>query len=376
MSDVIDLARELIQRRSITPQDAGCLDTIADRLDAAGFVIERLPFGEVDNLWARRGNSGPLVCFAGHTDVVPPGPAGAWDSDPFEPEIRNGLLFGRGAADMKGSIAAMVVAAERFTDSRPDHDCSLAFLLTSDEEGVAIDGTRRVMEVLRSRSEQIDYCVVGEPSSHDRLGDRIRVGRRGSLHGRLTIQGVQGHVAYPQLARNPIHDAAPALTRLTTETWDQGNDHFPPTSFQISNLKAGTGADNVIPGELEALFNFRFSTAVTEQQLRDRTESLLTQAGLDFTIDWRLSGVPFLTQHGKLVDSAIAVIEAHCGYAPQLSTGGGTSDGRFIAPSGAELIELGPVNASIHKVNEHVEVSELERLADLYQALLLRLDGA
>lgn len=375
MSEVLDLACALIRRPSVTPDDAGCLDIIADRLDQAGFVIERMPFGQVDNLWARRGNAGPLFCFAGHTDVVPPGPAEKWLSDPFIPQRRDGQLYGRGAADMKGSLAAMVVAAEQFTDTHPQHRCSLAFLLTSDEEGIAMDGTRRVIQALQERGEKIDFCLVGEPSSDQQLGDRIRVGRRGSLHGHLVVHGIQGHVAYPDSAKNPIHQFAPALTALTTETWDSGNTQFPATSFQFSNIHSGTGADNVIPGELEALCNFRYSTAVTHSQLQSRVHQLLDRHGLDYDLEWRLAGEPFLSQPGALAAAIITTIRDHCGIEPECSTGGGTSDGRFIAPTGAEVIEFGPVNASIHKVNEHVSINELELLAELYRHILVAVDG-
>lgn len=375
MNEVLALTCELIRRRSVTPDDAGCQDLIADRLDALGFVIERMPFGRVDNLWARRGNAGPVLCFAGHTDVVPPGPRADWLSDPFEPDIRDGVLYGRGAADMKGGLAAMVVAVEQFVRARPDHATSLAFLITSDEEGVATDGTRRVVETLQARGEQIRWCLVGEPGSATRLGDMVRVGRRGSLHGALRVRGVQGHVAYPEKADNPIHRAAPALAALAAERWDGGNEHFPPTSMQVSNVNAGTGADNVIPGTLEALFNFRYSTVVTADELRQRTHAIFDAAGLDYTIDWRLSGEPFLTDHGDLVAAVRAAIVALTGTEPALSTAGGTSDGRFIAPTGAEVVEVGPVNATIHKVNECVRVEELESLVLLYRDIAERLDS-
>ncbi len=373
MSDVVELTRELIRRRSVTPDDAGCQQLIADHLDPLGFVIEDHPFGEVSNLWARRGNTGKLFCFAGHTDVVPTGPAREWTVDPFGAEIRGNLLFGRGAADMKGSLAAMLVAVESFVAARPDHDGSIAFLITSDEEGPATDGTARLMEALQRRGVSIDYCLIGEPSSAGELGDTVRIGRRGSLHGRLTVRGLQGHVAYPDQASNPIHRLAPALTELCSQHWDDGGEHFPPTSLQFSNIQAGTGADNVIPGTLETLFNFRYSTAVTVEQLRNRCHALLDRYDLDYEIDWRHAGAPFLTRPGKLVSAVRDTIREQTGRETELSTGGGTSDGRFIAPYGAEVVEVGPVNASIHKIDEHVAVADLERLAGIYRGILDRL---
>ncbi|MBT8136394.1 MAG: succinyl-diaminopimelate desuccinylase [Gammaproteobacteria bacterium] len=373
MSDVVDLSRELIRRRSVTPADDGCQQLIADRLDALGFVIEDMPFGEVTNLWARRGNVRPVFCFAGHTDVVPSGPLEEWHSDPFEPTLRDGLLYGRGAADMKGSIAAMLVATEAFVSSNPGHDGSIAFLITSDEEGIADDGTKRVMETLTAREEWIDFCLVGEPTSNRSVGDTVRIGRRGSLHGKLTLRGVQGHIAYPDQADNPIHRLAPALTELCTEQWDEGNEHFPRTTLQVSNLRSGTGADNVIPGVLEALFNFRFSTAVTVDQLRQRVHAILDRHKLNYKIDWRVGGHPFLTEHGRLIDAVRAAIRGRTGNDTELSTAGGTSDGRFIAPSGAEVVELGPVNASIHRIDEHVDTAELDTLAALYEDILGKL---
>ncbi|MBK5941462.1 succinyl-diaminopimelate desuccinylase [Halochromatium roseum] len=372
-SPTLELARDLIRRHSVTPEDAGCQPLMAERLAALGFRIEPMRFGEVDNLWARRGSDGPLFCFAGHTDVVPPGPLTDWASDPFTPEIRDGLLYGRGACDMKGSLAAMITATERFIAEHPDHRGSIAFLITSDEEGPSIDGTRRVVEALSARDERIDYALVGEPSSHQRLGDVIKNGRRGSLGGRLRIRGKQGHVAYPQLADNPVHRAAPALAELCAASWDQGNDHFPPTSFQISNIHAGTGADNVIPGELEVLFNLRFSTEQTPERLQQRIHAILDRHGLDHQIDWRVSGHPFLTPAGALVEAAQAAILSVTGQPTQLSTVGGTSDGRFIAPTGAQVVELGPINATIHKVNECVGVDELEQLSAIYSDILRRL---
>ncbi|MEA1051135.1 succinyl-diaminopimelate desuccinylase [Lamprobacter modestohalophilus] len=374
-SPTLELALDLIRRHSVTPEDAGCQPLMAERLAALGFAIEPMRFGEVDNLWARRGSDGPLFCFAGHTDVVPPGPLTDWTSDPFAPEIRDGLLYGRGACDMKGSLAAMITATERFVGEHPDHQGSIAFLITSDEEGPSIDGTRRVVEALSARNERIDYALVGEPSSHQRLGDIIKNGRRGSLGGRLRIRGKQGHVAYPTLADNPVHRAAPALAELCTECWDEGNDHFPPTSFQISNIHAGTGADNVIPGELEVLFNLRFSTEQTPERLQQRIHAILDSHGLDHEINWRVSGHPFLTPAGALVEATQAAILAITGKPTQLSTIGGTSDGRFIAPTGAQVVELGPINATIHKVNECVGIEELDQLSTIYTDILYQLLG-
>ncbi len=373
MSDTLQLARELIRRPSVTPQDAGCQELLAERLERLGFRIESMPFGEVKNLWARKGEAAPLFCFAGHTDVVPPGPEEAWTSPPFEPTLRDGHLFGRGAADMKGSLAAMLTATERFLARFPDHRGSLAWLITSDEEGVAVDGTVKVVEALQARGERIDWCLVGEPSSSVELGDTIKNGRRGSLNGHLRVKGVQGHVAYPQLARNPVHRALPALAELAGVEWDRGNRFFPPTSFQISNLHAGTGATNVIPGELEVLFNFRYSTENSAESLKARTEEILRAHGLDYRLEWSLSGEPFLTPEGELVEAAMAAVRQVTGIEPQLSTAGGTSDGRFIAPTGAQVIELGPRNATIHKVDEEVGVQELERLSGIYEELMARL---
>ncbi|HET7308096.1 MAG TPA: succinyl-diaminopimelate desuccinylase [Gammaproteobacteria bacterium] len=369
MKDPLDLARELIARRSVTPDDAGCQTVIAERLATVGFAIEHLPFGPVSNLWARLGNSAPLVVFAGHTDVVPPGPESAWSTPPFIPTLRDGHLYGRGAADMKGSLAAMIAAAEDFA-AGGEPQGSLAFLITSDEEGTAVDGTARVIETLTGRGIKIDHCIVGEASSRDRVGDMIRHGRRGSLHGRLTVHGIQGHVAYPDTARNPIHAALPALAELTATRWDDGNEHFPPTSLQISNLHAGTGVDNVIPGSAEALFNFRYSTASTVASLQAAVEALLQRHGLEHSLAWRDGGRPFLTEPGKLTDAVTHAIRAETGYEPELSTGGGTSDGRFIAPAGAAVVELGPVNASIHKVDEHVSIDDLRQLARIYRRVL------
>lgn len=373
MSPTLALACELIRRPSVTPDDQGCQMVIAERLAACGFHIEIMPFGEVTNLWARRGDAAPLLCFAGHTDVVPTGPLAQWTSDPFVPTIRDGLLYGRGAADMKGSIAAMVTAAEAFVAAHPDHRGSLGFLITSDEEGPSIDGTVKVMERLAQRGERIDYALVGEPSSREQLGDTIKNGRRGSLTGTLKIHGKQGHVAYPHLALNPFHASTSALTALCAEVWDHGNDHFPPTSLQIANLQMGTGADNVIPGQLEAQFNLRFSTEQTPERIQTRVAEILDAGGFGYELRWRLSGHPFLTPAGELVDAARAAIHAVTGVTTQLSTSGGTSDGRFIAPTGAQVVELGPRNATIHQIDECVGVAELDQLAEIYQGLMQRL---
>lgn len=370
MSRVLDYACELIRRPSVTPDDAGCQRWMAERLEALGFQCEHLRFGEVDNLWARRGSAAPLLVFAGHTDVVPTGDAARWASDPFDPVVRDGLLYGRGAADMKGSLAAMLVAVEEFVRSNPDHQGSIGFLITADEEGPAVDGTVKVVEHLQHRSEQIDWCVVGEPSSTNTVGDVIKNGRRGSLGARMTVKGVQGHVAYPHLADNPIHRIAPALAELASEVWDEGNEFFPATSFQVSNINAGTGATNVIPGECEVVFNFRFSTEVTADDLKARTEAILDRHHIARDIEWTLSGLPFLTAPGTLVNGVVAAIRDVTGRETQLSTAGGTSDGRFVAPTGAQVIELGPVNATIHKVDEHTSVAELDQLADIYRRAL------
>lgn len=373
-STTLELAFELLRRPSITPLDEGCLTLIGERLAHIGFRLENLRFGDVDNLWARRGDSGPLFCFAGHTDVVPTGPAERWQTHPFEPVIDDeGYLRGRGAADMKGSIAAMITAIERFVAQHPDHQGSLAFLLTSDEEGPAIHGTVKVVEHLEARQEKIDWCLVGEPSSTNRVGDIIKNGRRGSLGARLLVKGKQGHVAYPHLASNPIHRATPALAALAAEVWDEGNAFFPATSFQISNIHAGTGATNVVPGELEVLFNFRFSTELTAERLQQRTGALLDQHGLDYEIEWTLSGQPFLTAAGALVEATTQAIQEVTGQPTALSTSGGTSDGRFIAPTGAQVVELGPVNATIHQVDERVKATDLDQLSAIYQRLLEKL---
>lgn len=366
----LELAVALIAMPSVTPQDVGCQSLMMSRLKTIGFNVERMQFEEVENFWARRGKDGPLFVFAGHTDVVPTGPLEQWRSNPFQPEIRDGYLYGRGAADMKGSLAAMVTACEHFVAAHPDHSGSIAFLITSDEEGPAINGTRKVIEQLSSQGIKIDWCLVGEPTSKELLADVIKNGRRGSLNGKLTIHGIQGHIAYPHLARNPIHLAAPALAELVKITWDNGNDFFPPTTFQISNIHGGTGADNVIPGALEIIFNFRYSTEVTGDQLKTRVAGLLDKHNLDYTLDWRLSGEPFLTTPGTLVDAVQAAVQQIIGTKAQLSTDGGTSDGRFIAPTGAEVVELGPVNSTIHKINECVSVRDLDTLSLVYQRLL------
>ncbi len=373
MSSTLSLCMALIEKASVTPNDAGCNQLLIDRLQGLGFKIETLPFGEVNNFWARLGNKGPVFAFAGHTDVVPTGPIEDWLFDPFTPTVRDGVLYGRGTADMKGSIAAMVTACERFLAEGKAFEGSIAFLITSDEEGSAINGTRKVIEVLEARDEKIDYCIVGEPSSSKELGDVIKIGRRGSLHGKLKVHGVQGHVAYPQLASNPIHKAMLPLHELIKETWDEGNEDFPPTTLQVSNIHSGTGTDNVIPGTLDAQFNFRFSTALTEAQIRSRTEAILDAHELEYTLDWQLSGNPFLTSRGTLIDVVSQSIKHINGVETQCSTTGGTSDGRFIAPTGAQLLELGPCNATIHKVNENVKISELDELTRIYEEVLTRL---
>jgi succinyl-diaminopimelate desuccinylase len=367
-SDVsaLDLAKELIGRRSITPEDGGCQELIAERLTAAGFKCEPMNFGAVTNLWARRGQQSPVVCFAGHTDVVPTGPLSEWQSDPFVPTIRDGKLYGRGAADMKSSIAAFVVAAEAFVREKPNHSGSIALLITSDEEGVAVDGTVKVVEALRRRNEGIDYCIVGEPSSVDRLGDTLKHGRRGSLSGKLLVRGIQGHVAYPHLVKNPIHLLAPALAELARTQWDKGNDSFPPTSFQVSNIHAGTGAANVVPGSVEVDFNFRFSTESSDESLKKRVCSVLDKHRLDYSITWVLGAKPFLSKRGRLEKLVVAAAKKHTGQSAEVTTTGGTSDARFIIEICPEVIELGPVNASIHKLNEHITLDELEMLPRIY----------
>lgn len=373
MSTTLDLSCDLIGRPSVSPSDEGCQQVLAARLEKLGFTLEAMPFGDVQNLWARRGDSGPLVCFAGHTDVVPPGDRSQWQTEPFTPTVKDGNLYGRGAADMKGSIAAMVTATERFLATSPDINGSLAFLITSDEESVAVDGTKRVMETLQARGDKIDYCIVGEPSSSETLGDVIRNGRRGSLNGTLTVHGTQGHVAYPDLANNPVHRFLPALAELATHAWDQGNEYFPPTSFQISNIHAGEGTSNVIPGELTALFNFRFSSEVTAEELQAVTEEIFMRHYSDYSLDWQLSGNPFITPAGVLTEAVSKAIATVTGITTQLSTSGGTSDGRFIAPTGAQVVELGPCNRTIHKVNEHVSVADLDQLSSIYEHILANL---
>ena len=373
MSDVLALTRDLIARPSVTPEDAGCQALIADRLQRAGFACERMRFGEVDNLWATHGSHGPVLVLLGHTDVVPPGPREAWASDPFVPTERDGLLYGRGAADMKGSVAAFVVALEQFVAENPDHRGTVALLLTSDEEGDAIDGVRRVASVFRERGQRIDWCITGEPSSTAKLGDLLRVGRRGTLSATMTVHGVQGHVAYPDKARNPIHLALPAFAELAARRWDEGFETFPPTSLQISNMHAGTGANNVIPGELQVLFNLRFNPHWTAPELERECEMVFDTHALDYSIHWHRGGEPFHTPEGPLRDAARATLTAVAGAPPEESTGGGTSDARFIAPLGAQCVEIGPVNASIHKVDEHVSIADLEALPDVYLDLIRRL---
>ena len=372
-SETLLLLTELIARPSVTPDDKGCQKILIERLSAIGFECESLIFEDVTNLWARRGASTPVLAFIGHTDVVPAGPLDEWHSDPFKPEIRDGLLYGRGAADMKSGIAAMVTACERFVQTHPDHTGSMALLITSDEEGPAQYGTVKVIETLETRGEKIDWALVGEPSSTIQLGDVVKNGRRGSIGAALTVNGVQGHVAYPHLADNPVHRAMPALTELCELEWDTGNDFFPATSFQISNINAGTGVHNVIPGQVEINFNLRYSTELDHWQIIDTTETILKKHNLDYNIDWEHSGYPFLTAEGPLVEAAKASIKAITGLDTELSTAGGTSDGRFIAPTGAQVLELGPVNASIHKINEHVKVSDLDSLSEIYQGILERL---
>jgi succinyl-diaminopimelate desuccinylase len=369
----LELAQELIRRPSVSPEDHGCLQLIGERLAALGFHVERMPFGPVENLWARHGSERPLLCFAGHTDVVPTGPREEWQTNPFEPIVRDGILYGRGAADMKSGLAAMITATERFIAAHPRHAGTLAFLLTSDEEGPSVDGTRRVVEVLEARNEKIDWCVVGEPSSSEVLGDTVKIGRRGSLSGKLTVHGIQGHVAYPHLADNPVHALAPALAELAARVWDKGNEYFQPTSFQVSNISAGTGAPNVIPGELKARFNIRFSTEQTVEKLQQTITEILNRHKVNYTLEWFVSGLPFFTPPGELSAAVERVIHAKTGRKPELSTTGGTSDGRFIAPTGAQVVELGVINATIHKVNENVRVADMRALSQLYQQLMQEL---
>lgn len=371
MSDsTLELAGELISCRSITPEDGGCMEIVARHLAPLGFSLERLDRGSVSNLWARRGSEGPILCFAGHTDVVPPGPLDQWGSDPFKPTVRDGSLHGRGAADMKTSIAAFVTAAERFIADHPDHPGAIALLLTSDEEGPAIDGTVRVVEALKARGEKLDYCIVGEPTSAARLADTIKNGRRGSLAGRLVVRGVQGHIAYPHLVKNPVHMVAPALAELAATEWDAGNEFFPPTSWQVSNFHAGTGADNVVPGAAEILFNFRFSTASTPDGLKARVHEILDRHGVEYALDWTLSGKPYLTPRGKLVDVVSQSVRDIAGIETELSTSGGTSDGRFIADICPQIIELGPLNATIHKIDERIDVADIELLSRIYERII------
>ncbi len=370
MSRTLDLAKALIEQASETPDDAQCQPMMCDILGPLGFNLETMQFAEVKNLWARKGNAQPLVCFAGHTDVVPTGPHSQWKFPPFTPTEHNGMLYGRGAADMKGSIAAFLTATERFVKNHPNHKGSIAYLITSDEEGPSINGTVKVIETLEARNEKIDMCIVGEPSSTKECGDIIKNGRRGSLGGTMTVKGIQGHVAYPHLAKNPIHMVNPALAEMTQEHWDEGNDFFPATSFQISNINGGTGATNVIPGHVEVVFNFRFSTALTHQELKERTHAIMDKHGLDYDIEWKLNGAPFLTAEGSLVEGAVAAIKKVTGIDTVLSTSGGTSDGRFIAPTGAQVVELGPINATIHQVDEHVSIKDLDILSEIYERTL------
>ena len=372
-SPTLELTCDLIRRQSVTPEDAGCLDQIGARLEALGFVLERMPFGEVDNLWARRGTAAPVLAFAGHTDVVPTGPLDAWSTPPFEPTMDGEMLRGRGTADMKGSIAAMVTAVERFVDAHPKHDGSIAFLLTSDEEGPSVNGTVKVVEALSARGEKMDYCIVGEPTSVERVGDMVKNGRRGSMNGRVTVHGIQGHVAYPHKARNPIHELNAALSELAQRTWDNGSEYFPPTSFQVSNITSGTGAENVIPGTANAIFNFRFSTAQTDEGLRAAVHEVFDKHAESYKINWRTSGQPFLTPAGELVGAVRDSIADVTGLETELSTTGGTSDGRFIAPTGAQVVELGPVNATIHQIDECIRAADLDVLSKLYEGTLQRL---
>ncbi|WP_166422869.1 succinyl-diaminopimelate desuccinylase [Paraglaciecola sp. 20A4] len=371
--EVLALTKELINRQSVTPNDAGCQQLMADYLNPLGFIIEPLVFEDTTNMWARKGNSGPLFCFAGHTDVVPSGPADKWIFPPFVATEHDGQIYGRGAADMKGSLAAMLVATKSFVTKHPSHSGSIAFLITSDEEGPFINGTTRVIDTLEARNEKMTWCLVGEPSSTNEVGDVVKNGRRGSLTGDITVKGIQGHVAYPHLAKNPIHLSAPAFAELANTHWDNGNASFPPTSFQVSNINSGTGAGNVIPGELTACFNFRFSTEVTDQQLIERVTHILDKYDFEYHIHWTFNGQPFLTDSGKLVEATQGAIKAITGRETELSTAGGTSDGRFIAPTGAQVIELGPVNATIHKINENVKITDLAELAKIYEGILERL---
>lgn len=372
-SDTLEFSLQLLRQPSVTPVDHNCQNMMAERLAKIGFHIEPMRFEDVDNLWARRGTTSPVFCFAGHTDVVPTGNLEAWNSDPFAPEIRDGKLYGRGSADMKTALAAMVVASERFVAKHPDHKGSIAFLITSDEEGPSINGTVKVVETLEARNEKMTWCLVGEPSSTAQLGDIIKNGRRGSLNGVLTVKGKQGHVAYPHLAINPIHTASKAIAELCDTVWDHGNEYFPATSFQISNIQAGTGATNVVPGNMKVTFNFRYSTEVTADELKARVLELLDRHGVDYEIEWTLSGLPFLTPVGELVNAAKTAIKNVTGVDAELSTSGGTSDGRFIAPTGTQVLELGVLNATIHQIDEHVNVADLEPLAEIYEQILQQL---
>lgn len=372
-SATLDLSLQLLRQPSVTPEDHTCQTIMADRLSQIGFNIENMRFEDVDNLWARRGTTDPVFCFAGHTDVVPTGKLDAWESDPFQPEIRDGKLYGRGSADMKTALAAMVVASERFVEKHPNHKGSIAFLITSDEEGPSINGTVKVVETLEARQEKMTWCLVGEPSSTSTLGDIVKNGRRGSLNANLTVKGKQGHVAYPHLAVNPIHTASKAIAELCETVWDHGNEYFPATTFQISNINSGTGATNVVPGTMNTLFNFRYSTEVTAEELKARTLEILDRHGLEYEIEWTLSGLPFLTPVGELVNAARHAIKQVTGTETELSTSGGTSDGRFIAPTGAQVLELGVLNATIHQINEHVNIDELEPLAEIYEEILVQL---
>ena len=369
-ADSLALTCDLIRRPSVSPDDQGCLRVIGERLEALGFQVEQMPFGPVENLWAKRGQGAPLLCFAGHTDVVPTGPREEWQTDPFEPVVKDGMLYGRGAADMKSGLAAMITATERFVAQHPNHEGTIAFLLTSDEEGPSVDGTRRVMDVLNARGEKIDWCIVGEPTSNDALGDMVKIGRRGSLSGKLTVHGVQGHVAYPHLADNPVHAVAPALAELASRKWDKGNEFFQPTTFQISNISAGTGAPNVIPGELKARFNIRFSTEQTVERLQQTITEILDRHKVNYTLEWFVSGLPFFTPPGQLSNAVQQAVNEHVGRKPELSTTGGTSDGRFIAPTGAQVVELGVINATIHKVNESVRVADIGALSGIYERVI------
>ncbi|MAF17292.1 MAG: succinyl-diaminopimelate desuccinylase [Marinomonas sp.] len=373
LSPTLQLALDLISRPSVTPEDAGCQDLMIERLEKIGFSVELMPFGDVKNFYAKRGSEGPNICFAGHTDVVPTGPESEWKVSPFKPEIIDGMLYGRGAADMKGSLAAMVTAVENFIAEHPDHNGQISFLITSDEEGPFVDGTTRVVDTLMSREEKVDWCIVGEPSSTKTLGDIIKNGRRGSFSGDLTVYGKQGHVAYPHLAKNPIHLAAPALAEFASTKWDDGNDFFPPTSFQVSNIQAGTGATNVVPGKLNAQFNFRFSSELTFDDLKERVIDILEKHELEYDIDWTYNGLPFLTKPGELVDAIVDAVQKTVDITPELSTSGGTSDGRFIAKMGTQVVELGPINATIHQINECVDAESLNQLSLIYQRILTNL---